>query len=76
MPIGNRHKWCITKLHGLWRWYEILCWHRFHQGADGRLSPLLFLPVRWEPIKGGEILRTPGLQFPNGYHVHIFEKDA
>lgn len=24
---------------------------------------------------GGEIVRTPGLQFPNGFHVEITEKD-
>ncbi|GFS33253.1 cytochrome P450, family 87, subfamily A, polypeptide 2 [Actinidia rufa] len=24
-----------------WRWHEILCWNRFHQSANGRLSPLL-----------------------------------
>lgn len=30
IPTGNRHKWCIKKLHGLWRWHEILCRNRFH----------------------------------------------
>ncbi|XP_027083916.2 cytochrome P450 87A3-like [Coffea arabica] len=28
----------------------------------------------WQGIKGGDILRTPGLQFPNGYHVQLSEK--
>jgi len=26
-------------------------------------------------VKGGNIVRTPGLQFPNGFHVQIMEKD-
>lgn len=29
---------------------------------------------RWKAIKGGDIVRTPGLQFPNGFHVQITEK--
>ncbi|GLJ36847.1 hypothetical protein SUGI_0743910 [Cryptomeria japonica] len=28
----------------------------------------------WKAVKGGEILRTPGLSFPNGYHVHFHSK--
>ncbi|KAL4565551.1 hypothetical protein LXL04_029651 [Taraxacum kok-saghyz] len=54
---------------------------RFCVGADfARLQMAVFLhclvtKYRWEPIKGGEIVRTPGLQFPNGFHVQIFEKD-
>ncbi|KAH1226013.1 Cytochrome P450 87A3 [Glycine max] len=35
----------------------------------------LVTKYRWRPIKGGNILRTPGLQFPNGFHVQIMEKD-
>ncbi|KAK4262725.1 hypothetical protein QN277_028251 [Acacia crassicarpa] len=35
----------------------------------------LVTKFRWRPIKGGNILRTPGLQFPDGYHVQIIEKD-
>lgn len=31
--------------------------------------------VRWETIQGGDTLRTPGLQFPNGYHIRLSEKD-
>ena len=30
---------------------------------------------RWNAIEGGNIVRTPGLQFPNGFHVQIMEKD-
>ncbi|KAJ4712802.1 Cytochrome P450 [Melia azedarach] len=29
----------------------------------------------WQAIKGGEIVRTPGLQFPNGFHVQIMKKE-
>ncbi|MBA0850798.1 hypothetical protein Goshw_007086 [Gossypium schwendimanii] len=28
---------------------------------------------RWEPVKGGNILRTPGLQFPDGFHIRLME---
>ncbi|XP_057477999.1 cytochrome P450 87A3-like [Actinidia eriantha] len=36
----------------------------------------LVTKYRWQAIKGGEIVRTPGLQFPNGFHVQITEKNA
>jgi len=26
-------------------------------------------------IKGGEVLRTPGLSFPNGYHIKLIKKN-
>ncbi|XXG77755.1 hypothetical protein AAC387_Pa08g1849 [Persea americana] len=29
---------------------------------------------RWTAIRGGNIVRTPGLSFPNGYHIQLFEK--
>ncbi|XP_076936233.1 cytochrome P450 87A3-like [Bidens hawaiensis] len=54
---------------------------RFCVGADfARLQMAIFLhclvtKYRWKPIKGGDIVRTPGLQFPNGFHVQFFEKD-
>uniref|UniRef100_A0A7N0TVK0 Cytochrome P450 n=2 Tax=Kalanchoe fedtschenkoi TaxID=63787 RepID=A0A7N0TVK0_KALFE len=35
----------------------------------------LVTKYKWITIKGGDIVRTPGLQFPNGYHVQILEKD-
>ncbi|CAN6723273.1 unnamed protein product [Malus baccata var. baccata] len=35
----------------------------------------LVTKCRWEPIKGGDIVRTPGLQFPNGFHAKIMEKE-
>ncbi|KAM7257559.1 hypothetical protein ACFE04_013300 [Oxalis oulophora] len=35
----------------------------------------LVTKYRWIPIKGGNIVRTPGLQFPDGFHVQVKEKD-
>ncbi|KAL3499400.1 hypothetical protein ACH5RR_038493 [Cinchona calisaya] len=34
----------------------------------------LVTKYKWQGIKGGDILRTPGLQFPNGFHVQLSEK--
>ncbi|XP_051137451.1 cytochrome P450 87A3-like isoform X2 [Andrographis paniculata] len=34
----------------------------------------LVTKYRLKAIEGGEILRTPGLQFPKGFHVQIYEK--
>ncbi|CAH1453681.1 unnamed protein product [Lactuca virosa] len=54
---------------------------RFCVGADfARVQMSTFLhclvtKYRWQTIKGGEIVRTPGLQFPNGFHVKFFKKD-
>ncbi|KAG8374863.1 hypothetical protein BUALT_Bualt10G0039800 [Buddleja alternifolia] len=54
---------------------------RFCVGTDfTKVQMAVFLhslvtKYKWKAIKGGDILRTPGLQFPNGFHVHIFEKD-
>ncbi|XP_049349858.1 cytochrome P450 87A3-like isoform X2 [Solanum verrucosum] len=53
---------------------------RFCIGADfAKVQMAVFLhcfvtKYKWEIIKGGDIVRTPGLQFPNGYHIKIFEK--
>ncbi|KAL8503283.1 hypothetical protein ACS0TY_022140 [Phlomoides rotata] len=53
---------------------------RFCVGTDfTKVQMAVFLhclvtKYRWKAIKGGEILRTPGLQFPNGYHIHISDK--
>ncbi|WJX60331.1 hypothetical protein P8452_45554 [Trifolium repens] len=54
---------------------------RFCVGADfAKVEMAVFLhclvtKYRWRPIKGGNIVRTPGLQFPNGFHIQITEKD-
>ncbi|KAK2426008.1 cytochrome P450, family 708, subfamily A, polypeptide [Trifolium repens] len=54
---------------------------RFCVGADfAKVEMAVFLhclvtKYRWRTIKGGNIVRTPGLQFPNGFHIQITEKD-
>ncbi|KAK2664651.1 hypothetical protein Ddye_003225 [Dipteronia dyeriana] len=35
----------------------------------------LITKYRWQAVKGGNIVRTPGLQFPNGFHINITSKD-
>ncbi|KAK8603146.1 hypothetical protein V6N13_085339 [Hibiscus sabdariffa] len=53
---------------------------RFCIGADfAKLQMAVFLhclvtKYRWEPIKGGNTVRTPGLQFPDGFHIRLKEK--
>ncbi|KAA8522350.1 hypothetical protein F0562_013289 [Nyssa sinensis] len=53
---------------------------RFCVGTDfTKVQMAVFLhclvtKYRWQAIKGGNIVRTPGLQFPNGFHVQISEK--
>ncbi|XP_010271639.1 PREDICTED: cytochrome P450 87A3-like [Nelumbo nucifera] len=48
-------------------------------GADYcRMVMAIFLHIlvtnyRWTKIKGGDIIRTPILQFPNGFHIKIWE---
>ncbi|KAI3468789.1 hypothetical protein Pfo_025452 [Paulownia fortunei] len=54
---------------------------RFCVGTDfTKVQMAVFLhclvtKYKWKAIKGGDILRTPGLQFPKGFHIHISEKD-
>ncbi|CAN4075943.1 unnamed protein product [Withania somnifera] len=54
---------------------------RFCVGTDfAKVQMAVFLhffltKYKWETISGGDIVRTPGLQFPNGYHIKISEKD-
>ncbi|KAJ6703633.1 CYTOCHROME P450 FAMILY 87 SUBFAMILY A POLYPEPTIDE 2 [Salix viminalis] len=35
----------------------------------------LVTKYRWQAIKGGNIVRTPGIQFPSGYHIQLMERD-
>ncbi|OVA14150.1 Cytochrome P450 [Macleaya cordata] len=35
----------------------------------------LVTKYRWTAIKGGDIVRTPGLSFPNGFHIQVSKKD-
>ncbi|KAH1075097.1 hypothetical protein J1N35_027425 [Gossypium stocksii] len=53
---------------------------RFCVGTDfTKVQMAVFLhflvtKYRWEPSKGGNVLRTPGLQFPDGFHIQLLEK--
>ncbi|KAJ8427552.1 hypothetical protein Cgig2_003115 [Carnegiea gigantea] len=55
---------------------------RFCVGADfSKVQMAVFLhclvtKYRWNAIKGGNILRTPGLQFPDGFHVQLSERSS
>ncbi|XP_047943855.1 cytochrome P450 87A3 [Salvia hispanica] len=54
---------------------------RFCVGTDfTKVQMAVFLhclvtKYKWDPIKGGNILRTPGLQFPDGFHIQVSERD-
>ncbi|KAF8380309.1 hypothetical protein HHK36_027791 [Tetracentron sinense] len=54
---------------------------RFCVGTDfTKVQMAVFLhclvtKYRWKAIKGGDIVRTPGLAFPNGFHIQISEKN-
>ncbi|KAF8702509.1 hypothetical protein HU200_032889 [Digitaria exilis] len=54
---------------------------RFCVGADfSKLQMSIFLHFlvtryRWKNLGGGKIVRTPGLEFPDGYHVQIRHSD-
>ncbi|KAJ8650177.1 hypothetical protein MRB53_003200 [Persea americana] len=54
---------------------------RFCVGADfSKLQMMVFLhhlvtKYRWSLVKGGDIVRTPGLTFPNGLHIRLFPKN-
>ncbi|KAF2297737.1 hypothetical protein GH714_002494 [Hevea brasiliensis] len=55
---------------------------RFCVGAEiTKVQMAVFLhclvtKYRWQAIKGGNIVQTPGLQFPNGYHIKIIENET
>lgn len=38
-------------------------------------SNLEFRHLRWKTVKGGNIMRTPGLSFPDGFHIQLFPKN-
>ncbi|KAL6882601.1 hypothetical protein ACP4OV_011291 [Aristida adscensionis] len=54
---------------------------RFCVGADfSKLQMSIFLHFlairyRWKTLGGGKVVRTPGLEFPDGYHIQIRERD-
>ncbi|KAF8027411.1 hypothetical protein BT93_E0342 [Corymbia citriodora subsp. variegata] len=55
---------------------------RFCVGTDfTKVQMAVFLhclvtKYRWQIIKGGNIVRTPGLQFPDGFHIQLRQKDG
>ncbi|KMT12144.1 hypothetical protein BVRB_5g100960 [Beta vulgaris subsp. vulgaris] len=55
---------------------------RFCVGTDfTKVQMAVFLhclvtKYRWNPTKGGSIVRTPGLQFPDGLHIRLAERSA
>lgn len=55
---------------------------RFCVGTDfTKVQMAVFLhclvtKYRWQIIKGGNIVRTPGLQFPDGFHIQLMKKDG
>ncbi|KAJ0962085.1 hypothetical protein J5N97_029913 [Dioscorea zingiberensis] len=54
---------------------------RFCVGTDfTKLQMAVFLhclvtKYRWRAIKGGNIVRTPGLGFPDGYHIQLISRE-
>nr|UHB15515.1 cytochrome P450 [Paris polyphylla] len=54
---------------------------RFCVGTEfAKMQMAIFLhclvaKYRWRAIKGGNIIRTPGLSFPDGYHIQLLSKD-
>uniref|UniRef100_A0ACD5V2J2 Uncharacterized protein n=1 Tax=Avena sativa TaxID=4498 RepID=A0ACD5V2J2_AVESA len=54
---------------------------RFCVGADfSKLQMAIFLhflvtKYRWIQLGGGKIVRSPGLEFPDGYHIQIRQRD-
>ncbi|CAN6229236.1 unnamed protein product [Urochloa humidicola] len=54
---------------------------RFCVGADfSKLQLSIFLHFlvtryRWKNLGGGKIVRTPGLEFPDGYHIQIRQRN-
>ncbi|KAG1354597.1 Cytochrome P450 87A3 [Cocos nucifera] len=53
---------------------------RFCVGADfTKLQMAIFLHclvTKWKAIRGGNAVRTPGLGFPDGYHMQFFPKTS
>ncbi|KAK8520907.1 hypothetical protein V6N13_077039 [Hibiscus sabdariffa] len=79
--VFNPSRWEGTEINGASRNFMAFGGGmRFCVGTDfTKVQMAIFLhclltKYRWEPIKGGNILRTPGLQFPDGFHVQLTEK--
>ncbi|KAL0904309.1 hypothetical protein M5K25_026401 [Dendrobium thyrsiflorum] len=54
---------------------------RYCVGAEfSKLEMAVFLhyfvtKCRWKAVKGGNIVRSPGLEFPHGYHIQVMPKN-
>ncbi|KAG6596805.1 Cytochrome P450 87A3, partial [Cucurbita argyrosperma subsp. sororia] len=77
----NPWRWKKSKLNGASKHFMAFGGGmRFCVGTDfSKLQMAVFLhclvtKYRFKAIKGGNIVRTPGLQFPDGLHVQIVEK--
>ncbi|XP_028556666.1 cytochrome P450 87A3-like [Dendrobium catenatum] len=55
---------------------------RYCIGAEfSKLEMAIFLhyfvtKCRWKDVKGGNIVRSPGLEFPDGYHIQVMPKNV
>ncbi|RWR80767.1 hypothetical protein CKAN_00942400 [Cinnamomum micranthum f. kanehirae] len=45
------------------------------RGTCDAHESLDYILLRWSLVKGGDIVRTPGLTFPNGLHIRLFPKN-
>ncbi|KAI0488355.1 hypothetical protein KFK09_028184 [Dendrobium nobile] len=54
---------------------------RYCVGAEfSKMEMAIFLhyfvtKCRWKDVKGGNIVRSPGLEFPDGYHIQVMPKN-
>ncbi|KAG9451668.1 hypothetical protein H6P81_004572 [Aristolochia fimbriata] len=79
--VFNPWRWQGTEINGASKHFMAFGGGmRFCVGTDfTKLQMTVFLhclvtKYRWKPIKGGEMVRTPGLTFPNGFHIQLLEK--
>ncbi|KAI3975857.1 hypothetical protein MKX01_030702 [Papaver californicum] len=79
----NPHRWDGVELNGATKDFMAFgAGQRFCVGTDfAKLQMAVFLhyfvtKYRWKTIKGGDIARLPGVTFPNGFHIKIFEKNT
>ncbi|GMH29733.1 hypothetical protein Nepgr_031576 [Nepenthes gracilis] len=78
----NPWRWEGVEIHGATRNFMAFGGGmRFCVGTDfTKVQMAVFLhrlvtKYRWQPIGGGNIIRTPGLQFPNGFTVRFYEEE-
>ncbi|KAK6925151.1 Cytochrome P450 [Dillenia turbinata] len=71
---GTRTAFCFKEFHGLWWGARLCAGANFAKLQVAILLPYLVTKYSWKIIKGGDIIRKPGLVFPNGQHIKISEK--